>query len=114
MIPCVAKVNVMFGPFGVSGACSCANVSKVNHTIQTENLLRRPAHAHICQHMHTHTHTHTHTYAQTNTKSAEAPDLEASGKILRHAARSCEVRDIVAVVDLSTFPYLAPSPTELR
>lgn len=90
MFPCAAKVNVVFH----------ATVSKVkrHHT----NTL-------VCMHAHKHMHAHPNTY---KARHAEVLDLEASGRFLRHVARSCEVGDIVALADSSPLPCLAQSPTE--
>ena len=45
-------------------------------------------------------------------KHIQSSDLEGSGKFLRLAARSCEVVDRAALVDLSPLPCLAQSQTE--
>lgn len=78
-------------------------VSKVKTTKQTQTFML----AHTCLHKQTHACPNT-----CKARHAEALDLEASGKLVRHAARSCEVEDIVALTDLSPLSCLAQIPTE--
>lgn len=44
--------------------------------------------------------------------STETPDREAGGKLLKHAAGSCAVKDTPAPVDSSPLTHLAQDPVE--
>lgn len=77
MVTCASQANVATGV----PACSCATVSGVKNTTYTRT------HVYACTYMTALTHTHPNTYKVQHT---EAPDLEASGKFLRHAVGSCD------------------------
>lgn len=74
-------------------ASSCATVSGVKNTTYTHTCV------YACTYMPELTHPNTH-----RVHRAKAPDLQASGKFLRHAVGSCEVEDTMALLACRLFP----------